>query len=201
MFYGTNFFYKFLYFITAMCPTYPLFLLQINAKFKLDMKEYDYLYLKFGINIYYQCLIIILALFLLSILLNVILKRQYFHSFTDRVDHEEEAVFLEHNLKEINGTVTNFLLGVLLPAVFIVEYSLITALLTFLCIQFLIYTLMIRSTDIFPNILLILLGINLCKTSDDKYVFTFKSKRFNNHVVYPIGESGKTKIYITMYER
>lgn len=201
MFYGTSFFYKFLYFITAMCPTYPLFLLQINAKFKQDMKKYDFLYLNFGINIYYQCLILIIFLILLSILLNLVLRRQYFHPFTDRVNSKEKVVFLEHNLKEINGTVTNFLLGVLLPAVFIVEYSLNTALLTFLCIQCLIYTLMIRSTDIFPNILLILLGINLCKTSDDRYVFTFKSKKFSDNIVYSIGESGKSKIYITMYER
>lgn len=201
MFYGTKFFYKFLYFITAMCPTYPLFLLQINAKFKLEMKEHDYFYLKFGLNIYYQCLILILIIFLMSILLKIILKKQYFNAFTDRVNNEKKIVFLEHNLKEVNGTVTNFLLGVLLPAVFIVEYSLSSALLTFLCIQFLIYTLMTRSTDIFPNILLILLGINLCKTSNDNYVFTFKSKKFNDHIVYLIGESGKSKIYITMYER
>ncbi|MCU5351780.1 antibiotic resistance protein VanZ, partial [Bacillus cereus] len=89
----------------------------------------------------------------------------------------------------------------ILPAVLIIEGNLCVAIIIFIIIQMLIYVLIMKSTDIFPNIALIILGINLCKTKDNKYVFTFKSKKFEDFKVYQLGNPEKSKVYITMYEK
>lgn len=47
----------------------------------------------------------------------------------------------------------------------------------------------------------IILGIDLCKTEDENYVFTFKSNKFKDFKVYHLGEPFKSKVFITMYEK
>lgn len=198
MFYGTRFFYKFLYFITAMAPAYFLFLLQIDDKFH---QPFDTKILTMRINIYGWCALLLFFIVILVFSLKFILTREHLIPSTDPVIGAQKEKFKSSNLKEINGSTISFLLGNILPAVLIIEGNLYAAILTFFLIQFLIYTLIIRSTDIFPNVFLILLGINLCKTDEDDYVFTFRSKKYQYFDVYQIGDPLKSRLFITMYEK
>ncbi|WP_251126668.1 antibiotic resistance protein VanZ [Exiguobacterium sp. s59] len=199
MFYGTKFYYKILYFLTAMSPAYLLFLLQFHSKFKVDVTDITIWNIKF--NVIYVLIATICIMFILSIILSFLIKHQYFSKSNTRIYVETIHFFKEHKLKEINGTVTTFLLGVIIPSIFIIETDPKIALGTFIFLQFLIYKIIMKSTDIFPNVVLIIFGINLCKTQEDNYVFTFKSKKYNEFVVYKIGDPNKSRMYITMYEK
>lgn len=198
MFYGTKFFYKFLYFITAMAPAYFLFLLQIDDKFD---QPFDITLFKIDFNVYIWCGVIFLLLLMLSLGLKSLLIKQYKNPSTDQVLNNEKDRFKSSNLKERNGSVISFLLGNILPAVLILEENLLVAILTFIIIQILIYTLIMKSTDIFPNIFLIMWGIDLCKTEGGDYVFTFRSRKYEEFKVYHIGNPIKSKVFITMYEK
>lgn len=198
MFYGTKFFYKFLYFITAMAPAYFLFLLQIDDKFD---QPFDITLFKIDFNVYIWCGVIFLLLLMLSLGLKSLLIKQYKNPSTDQVLNNEKDRFKSSNLEERNGSVISFLLGNILPAVLILEENLLVAILTFIIIQILIYTLIMKSTDIFPNIFLIMWGIDLCKTEGGDYVFTFRSRKYEEFKVYHIGNPIKSKVFITMYEK
>lgn len=198
MFYGTKFFYKFLYFITAMAPAYFLFLLQIDDKFD---QPFDITLFKIDFNVYIWCGVIFLLLLMLSLGLKSLLIKQYKNPSTDQILNNEKDRFKSSNLEERNGSVISFLLGNILPAVLILEENLLVAILTFIIIQILIYTLIMKSTDIFPNIFLIMWGIDLCKTEGGDYVFTFRSRKYEEFKVYHIGNPIKSKVFITMYEK
>ncbi len=191
-------YYKVLYFLTAMSPAYLLFFIQLHYKFE-DTFDGGIFGIRF--NIFVWLGILILFFVILLILLKGVLIYQYTNSSTNQVLGEGKEKFKENKLKERNGDVISFLLGNILPAVLIIEEDLFITILTFLIIQVLIYVLVIKSTDIFPNVFLIILGIDLCKTEDENYVFTFKSNKFKDFKVYHLGEPFKSKVYITMYEK
>lgn len=191
-------YYKVLYFLTAMSPAYLLFFIQLYYKFG---DTFDDVIFGIRFNIFVWLGILILFFVILLILLKGVLIYQYTNSSTDQVLGEGKEKFKENKLKEKNGDVISFLLGNILPAVFIIEEDLFITILTFLIIQVLIYFLVIKSTDIFPNVFLIILGIDLCKTEDENYVFTFKSNKFKDFNVYHLGEPFKSKVFITMYEK
>ncbi|HGH0883944.1 TPA: antibiotic resistance protein VanZ, partial [Staphylococcus pseudintermedius] len=77
----------------------------------------------FGIrfNIFVWLGILILFFVILLILLKGVLIYQYTNSSTDQVLGEGKEKFKENRLKEKNGDVISFLLGNILPAVFIIE--------------------------------------------------------------------------------
>ena len=202
MFYGTKWLYKILYFITAMSPAYFLFLLQLDDKFQHPFKVmWNIKIATIDINIYWWCGLLFIMLFFLTRFLKFLLIQQYINSSTNQVLPDSRKPFEEDELEEINGNVISFLLGNIIPAVLIIEGNLYAAIIVFIVIQILIYVLIIKSTDIFPNIALVILGINLCKTQDNKYVFTFKSKKYTDFKVYQLGDPAKSKIYITMYKK
>ncbi|MED3034056.1 antibiotic resistance protein VanZ [Bacillus tropicus] len=202
MFYGTKWFYKVLYFITAMSPAYFLFLLQIDDKYKHPFKmKWNIKIATIDLNIYWWCGLLFIILMLFILILRILLIKQYTASSTNQVLPSNRKTFEEDELEERNGSVISFLLGNILPAVLVIEGNLCVAIIIFIIIQMLIYVLIMKSTDIFPNIALIILGINLCKTKDNKFVFTFKSKKFEDFKVYQLGNPEKSKVYITMYEK
>ncbi|WP_249027487.1 hypothetical protein [Staphylococcus muscae] len=141
IFYGTRFFYKFLYFITAMTPAYFLFLLQIDDKFQ---HPFDTTILKMKLDVYWWCGILFLILFILALFLKWLIINQYKTPSTDRVLNNKKEKFKLNNLEEINGSIISFLLGNVLPAVLIIESNLLVAILIFIIIQILIYILIMK---------------------------------------------------------
>lgn len=185
-----------------MSPAYFLFLLQIDDKFNQPLnKELKFNGVTIFLNVYWWCGILFILVFMLAFFLRVLLIRQYTNSSTDQVLAPDKDYFKENNLEERNGNVISFLLGTVIPAVLIIESNIFVAFVVFIVIQILIYVLIMKSTDIFPNVLLIILGISLCRTHTNNYVFTFKSKDYQQLKVYRLGDPEKTKIHITMYKK
>lgn len=185
-----------------MSPAYFLFLLQIDDKFDQPLNKV----LKFKriiifLDIYWWCGILFVLVVIMAFFLKILLIRQYTNSSTDQVLAPDRDYFKENKLEEINGNVISFLLGNVIPAVLIIESNISIAFVVFIIIQILIYILIMKSTDIFPNVLLIIMGISLCKTQHNNYVFTFKSKKYQQFKVYRLGDPEKTKIHITMYKK
>ncbi|EAE8661909.1 hypothetical protein BR095_13855, partial [Listeria monocytogenes] len=69
-----------------------------------------------------------------------------------------------------NGDVLAFLMGTIIPSILIIEEHLIETLVVFISLQFLIFILTTRSSTVFPNILLILVGVNIYELDDGKYI-------------------------------
>ncbi|GAE26236.1 hypothetical protein JCM9140_2275 [Halalkalibacter wakoensis JCM 9140] len=191
MFYGTKLFYKVLYYVTAMAPAYFLFLLQINDKFN---KAFD-------TNIYVMCLILFILIISLAYLLKNSLYRHYIKERGNEVPTSEIQQYSQSNLEESNGSVISFLLGNIIPGVLIMENSIYEAIIVFLTLQILIFILIMKSSDIFPNILLVILGVDLCKTKEGKYLFVFKKETVSELKVFQIGDSSKSKTFITIYKK
>ncbi len=185
-----------------MSPAYILFLLQIDDKFENPLnKEIGFGDFLITLDIYWWCGLLLLILILLGFLLRALLINQYTKSSTDQVLPPNKEYFEENKLEEVNGNVISFLLGTVIPAVLIIESDIKIAVAVFAVIQILIYILIMKSTDIFPNVLLIIFGISLCKTQHNAYVFTFKSDTYQELKVYKLGDPERSKIHITMYKK
>lgn len=198
MFYGTRFNYNLLYFITAMSPAYFLFLLQVNEKFD---QPFDKVIYGLNFNIYVWCAILFTFVVILALTLKKLLYIQYTKGLGTPVMPNKFQKFSESNIEESNGNVISFLLGNIIPVVLIMENSINEAIIVFIILQLIIFILIMKSSDLFPNILLIILGVDLCKTKDGNYLFIFKGKNVNVEKVYQLGDAGKSKIYITAYKK
>lgn len=109
--------------------------------------------------------------------------------------------FSKINIEESNGNVISFLLGNIIPVVLIMENSINETIIVFILLQLIIFILIVKSSDIFPNILLLILGVDLCKTKNGNYLFTFNGENTNIERVYQIGDAGNSKTYITAYKK
>lgn len=200
MFFGTRFYYKILYFITALTPAYILFSLQIYSYFFEGKIKYNF----FGYNVDIVLLAIvflILILIILGYLLKKLIIQQYKNPKTDRVLEKDKYKYKSGRVKVKNGSVVSFLLGNIIPSVIIIENNLISSLFCFVLLHFLIYKLIINSTDVFPNVLLILYKIDLCKTENNDYLFVFYEGKSKESEIYIIGNPNKSKLYITKRRR
>ena len=200
MFQGTRLYYKVLYFITAMAPSYLLFLLQLGKEFGYIL-TFSIFKGEIKVKIIFAVFTLFIFLLFCAFLLKKILMRQYFHSSTDQVFESDKEYFDSRNVEEKNSGMVAFLLGNVLPAVFILGKSPLSSILIFISLQLIIYILVMKSSDIFPNVLLVILKIDLYKTSDTRYFFFFKSKRYRELKVYQLGDVNASKIYITMYDK
>ncbi|MGG0293729.1 antibiotic resistance protein VanZ [Bacillus pacificus] len=198
MFYGTRFSYNLLYFLTAMSPAYFLFLLQVNQKFNNPFNKKI-----FGIsfNVYIWCLILFFILTIMAVILRALLKLQFKQGLGTPVLRNELYKFSKANIEESNGSVISFLLGNIIPVVLIMENSIKEATVVFILLQVIVFILTVKSSEIFPNIVLIILGLDICKTKDGNYLFIFNGEDNNPERVYQLGDAGKSKLYITAYKK
>src|SRR5690606_17507656 len=77
LFYGTRWFYKILYFITAMSPAYFLFLIQIDEKFSKPLNyNWSFKDVTLHINVFWWCGLLFIIILALTFLLKFLLIRQ-----------------------------------------------------------------------------------------------------------------------------
>ncbi|OFI48747.1 hypothetical protein BG261_06415 [Floricoccus tropicus] len=184
-----------------MSPSYILFLFGFKDKYIAEKNGYEDI-LKFILNNIDNIIIAFILFFVaMSLILKLILISQYINSTTDRVGNENVNLFEERNLKELNSGVVSFILGNILPAVILVGNSPKITFIAFLITQIILYILIMNSSDMFPNLLLIIQGMNLGTTKKNDYVFTFKSTKYEEFKVYQIGDTYKSKMYIAMYKK
>ncbi len=194
MFYGTRFYYNGLYFITAMSPAYFLFLLQISSKFH---QPFNIKLLSINFNVYIWCIILLIVILLLGICLKYLLKLQYDKGSGIKVFSNRISEFANANIQDNNGSLLSFLLGNIVPAVLIMESSIQEAIIVFVALQLLIFILVQKSSDIFPNIILVILGVNICRTQKGDYLLKLKGADEEPVDIYQLGDPAKSKLYIT----
>lgn len=181
-----------------MSPAYFLFLLQLNHKFKIETK---FTLWNIELDVYKLCVLLLLLIVCLSFFLMFLLKRQFSKGLGTELLEAEVKEFSKNNIEESNGNVISFLLGNVVPAVLIIETSIKEAVIVFIILQLIIFILVSKSSDIFPNILLIILGMDLCKMSNGKYLLIFKGEDADTTKVFQIGTADKSKLFITSYKR
>lgn len=202
MFYGTNFIYNFLYFFTAMSPAYFLFLLKLNEKFEkeltisIEIKE-----INIKLNVYIFCLILLILVVISSLILSWLLRRSFIKQSGTPVTLQKTAEYKPKNIEDSNGNVISFLLGSILPVVIIIENSLSISLIVFFILQLILFILMRKSSDIFPNIILIINGIDLCKMENGDYLFVLKGNSDEINNVIQLGDASKSKLHITAHKK
>lgn len=181
-----------------MSPAYFLFLLQIDKKFA---QPFDLVIVGFEVTMYIWCALLLLILLLLALLLRMLLYRQFHGGIGTAVMTPQLPQFSKVNIAETNGSVIAFLLGAILPAVLVLENSVVESVIVFMILQFILFILIKKSSDLFPNIMLLLLGIDLCKTKQGHYVFVLSGTDPDATHVYQIGNPAKSKTYITAYKK
>lgn len=198
MFYGTRFPYKLLYFVTAMSPAYFLFLLQLNHKFN---GEIEFMIKKQNVNVYHLCCILFLLIISLSLILKFLINRQFKKGRGYLLLNNELGEFDRRQIDDSNGNIISFLLGTIIPAVLIIETSLIEAVIVFVILQVIIFILVNKSNEIFPNIMLIILGIDICKMASGKYLLILKGNNREISKVIQLGNPSKSKLFITSLKK
>lgn len=190
MFIGTKFYYKILYFLTAMAPSYVLFTVQVFFNFSNNSNKI----IRDG-NFEVSIIGVITTTILLTLLLKKLLHKQI--GQTDSVVGSEIEKYKDSEIEEINGEVISFLLGNILPTVIMIENSLTYTLVIFIFIQILLFILIIKSTDSFPNVLLIIFGVDLKKNKEGDFIFAFKVKKQKKFKVYELGDN----MFIAEYKK
>ncbi|CDI46125.1 hypothetical protein [Lactococcus lactis] len=151
MFDGTSWLFKILYFLTAMSPAYFLF---IFTQVKLGVLGS-------------------IGLFLIISLCTIPLKIMIEKSADEGVKTPKYEVT---KIETKNGEIPSFLLGVILPSVIGGADNFIMNLIIFIVLQLCLFILMIKSSSILPNVLLIFMGLNIFEMEDGKYIFSSRKK-------------------------
>lgn len=146
MFQKTKFYFKISYFYGAITPAIVLFSVSIG----LDLQ-------------------IILMEFLIGIIITSKLKSVLVNQATQ--DGGVTKEFKKTGVADKNGEVLSLIFGIIIPSVIIPDsIGFFDKILLFLVIQWVVYLLMVRSSSIFPNILLILFGVNVYKLQNSDYL-------------------------------
>ncbi len=182
-----------------MSPAYFLFLLQVKGKYA-DILNKKLWCVSYNSIMDFIIVSIPLVAFILGFLLKKLLIYQYKQGTNEQVTENEEQFKFE-NIQQKNGNVISFLLGNIFPSVIIIENNIIICAIFFIVLQFLIFKVVMNSTDIFPNVILILYRVDIIQTNLGKYSFVFYEKSKNDTFkVYQIGKPFISKLYITKYK-
>lgn len=140
MFEGTSVVFKILYFLTAMCPAYLLFFLQLNTGN--------------GRYVNYLLMIITIAIeFLLGLFLLYLVKKR-----KNKGVIKKEIIDISNK----NGDIITYIFGVIVPSVMQPNSNELTEyIIVFLVVQFTSYIIIMKSTSILPNVVLLLMGVNI----------------------------------------
>lgn len=179
MFEGTSLFFKLVYFITAMAPAYILFIFQ---RILNDNK----------IGKYLLCIIVIIIIMGLGFIIKRLLFKRKKNGVTDN------SFSLDINNK--NGDVITFLFGVIVPTVGIPDTkSVRSQVIIFLIIQILSFFVIMKGSQILPNIILLLLNVDIYSLSTGEYVIAVNEKVSRNKKnirVHRLGDSRENVTYI-----
>lgn len=178
MFEGTSIVFKILYFLTAMCPAYLLFLLQMHAG---NDRHVNYLLIMITVVIEFS-----LGLFLVYL----VKKRR------NKGVVKKEIIDISNK----NGDIITYLFGVIVPSVLqsndngLAEYIIV-----FLVVQITSYIIIMKSTSILPNVVLLLMGMNIYLLNSGIYVLSLGKKVYNTKEKVPLtrlGDDNRNNVYI-----
>lgn len=178
MFEGTQNWFKICYFLTAMIPAYALFILELDIKDRL---------------ISYGCVLLSVAI---GLIIGLTLKSILFKRSKTAVVTPNYTV----KLVSKNGEILSFIFGIIIPSVLLpgqagnVEKTVI-----FFVIQLLCYLVIVRSSTILPNVILLVLGIDVYFVEENEFILTIHQKIKTSEKViqvYRLGDSSENNIFI-----
>lgn len=164
---GTKSNFKLLYFVSSMFPSYILFLFNVYNTFN-NTKE---------TNGYY------ILIFIIIVIVGVVAAHICKSLIINTSNSETGKILRFTKVKNIkntkNGNVISFVLSTIMSSVFIFDNSFILTFCSMILIQFALYFLLMHTDEIFPNALLILLGIDFYKVEivykDEKEFLEFET--------------------------
>lgn len=178
MFEGTSVVFKILYFLTAMCPAYLIFLLQLNTG--------NDRYVNYSLMI-----ITVLTEFLLGLLLLRLVKVR-----KNKGVIKKEIIDISNK----NGDIITYIFGVIVPSVLQTNSNGLTEyIIVFLVVQITSYITIMKSTSILPNIVLLLMGVNIYLLSSGIYVLSLGKEIYNTKEKVPftrLGDDNRNNVYI-----
>ncbi|MBC1435905.1 hypothetical protein HB848_11205 [Listeria rocourtiae] len=182
MFIGVRMYVKIFYFITSMMPAYILFTIQIYFSYSPFSEKFLYL--------------IVVSLFGIALImgksLELLLRKR-----VKMGSGYKNVGFRRISIKNRNSDVTSFLLGTILPSVILIDGSYLSSLFIFISLQLVLYKLVMRSSSIFPNVVLIMSKVDVCELENGNYIIS--SARFDNDErdgCYKLGDSKDCNVYV-----
>lgn len=175
MFTGTSYYFRILYFLTTMLPAYIVFVLQL----KIDELV---------------CVGLILLICILEYIMGVFIEKMIINREKSAVNKSESI-----SIESKNGDILTFIFGVIVPSILLPDDSSNIKLLAIqVSIQLVIFIIMQKSSDIVPNVTLILQGISTYKTNNGEYIISNSTTMENGSLenMYRLGDSEKVKIFI-----
>lgn len=142
-----------------MAPAYFLFGLQLQ----MQNKEISNTIVYWIIGVF--LLVMVCILIFLKRILDKRYKGKSGHNINLSITSRKQII-------KKNGDVVAFLMGTILPSVLIIEEHLKETLVIFIILQGLIFILTSRSSNVFPNILLMLVGVDIYELNNGKYILT-----------------------------
>lgn len=188
MFQHTSWTFKILYYITSMAPAIMLFTLKLMY-LNFDQRSYDHL----------TILGVVLGLFtLISSLASMLIyrmKKNYQNRNYYDQDYYDKDSFSSDKVSAINGDPVSFLISNI-TSVFLVQEQVLPSIITYIVINLMIFTMMIKTYNIQPNLFLTLGGIDIIKTKSNQFLIVLNQDESEVDHIYRVISEEEGRLHI-----
>lgn len=188
MFQHTSWTFKILYYLTSMAPAIMLFTLKLMY-LNFDQRSYDHL----------TILGVVLSLFILisslaSMLIYRMKKNYQNRNYYDQ-DYYDKDSFSIDKVSAINGDPVSFLISNI-TSVFLVQEQVLPSIITYIVINLMIFTMMIKTYNIQPNLFLMLGGIDIIKTKNNQFLIILNQDESQVDRIYKVTPEEEGRLHI-----
>ena len=188
MFQHTSLTFKILYYITSMAPAILLFTLKLMY-LNFNQRSYDHL----------TILGVVLSLFILisslaSMLIYRMKKNYQNRNYYDQ-DYYDKDSFSSDKVSAVNGDPVSFLISNI-TSVFLVQGQVLPSIITYLVINLMIFTMMIKTYNIQPNLFLTLGGIDIIKTKSNQFLIVLNQDESESDRIYRVMPEEDGRLHI-----
>lgn len=188
MFQHTSWTFKILYYITSMAPAILLFTLKLMY-LNFNQRSYDHL----------TILGVVLSLFILisslaSMLIYRMKKNYQNRNYYDQ-DYYDKDSFSSDKVSAVNGDPVSFLISNI-TSVFLVQEQVLPSIITYLVINLMIFTMMIKTYNIQPNLFLTLGGIDIIKTKSNQFLIVLNQDESESDRIYRVMPEKDGRLHI-----
>lgn len=188
MFQHTSWTFKILYYITSMAPAILLFTLKLMY-LNFNQRSYDHL----------TILGVVLSLFILiSSLASMLIyrmKKNYQNRNYYAQDYYDKDSFSSDKVSAVNGDPVSFLISNI-TSVFLVQGQVLPSIITYLVINLMIFTMMIKTYNIQPNLFLTLGGIDIIKTKSNQFLIVLNQDESEVDRIYRVMPEEDGRLHI-----
>lgn len=188
MFQHTSWTFKILYYITSMAPAILLFTLKLMY-LNFNQRSYDHL----------TILGVVLSLFILisslaSMLIYRMKKNYQNRNYYDQ-DYYDKDSFSSDKVSAVNGDPVSFLISNI-TSVFLVQGQVLPSIITYLVINLMIFTMMVKTYNIQPNLFLTLGGIDIIKTKNNQFLIVLNQDESESDRIYRVMPEEDGRLHI-----